>query len=103
MNNVIIFDTEYTTWENAKDCDWSEQWMEKEIVQIAAVKVNIDNMEILAEFASLVKPVINPLLSDCFIQLTGIDNTNVKNNGVSFKDAYKSFCDFAEDLECFVH
>ena len=100
MNNVIIFDTEYTTWENSKDCDWSEPWMEKEIVQIAAIKVDMDTMKISGEFECLVKPVINPILSDCFIRLTGINNDDVAKGSISFKEAYEKFCDFAGDLEC---
>ncbi|MFI3242186.1 MAG: exonuclease domain-containing protein [Alphaproteobacteria bacterium] len=100
MTDVVIFDTEYTTWENSKDCDWGEPWMEKEVVQIAAIKINLEKLEILEEFECLVKPVINPVLSDCFIRLTGIDNEQVEKGGVSFKEAYERFSNFAGDLEC---
>ena len=99
-NNVIIFDTEYTTWDNSRECDWSDEGQEKEIVQIAAIKVNMKTMEILGEFECLVKPVINPILSDCFIRLTGIENCDVEKNGISFERAYENFCDFCGDLEC---
>jgi len=37
---IIIFDTEYTAWEGAKERNWSGSGEHREIVQIAAVKID---------------------------------------------------------------
>ncbi len=100
MTTVIIFDTEYTTWAKKNNTFWPEVWMKKEIVQIAAIKLNIDNMQIIEEFECLIKPTINPLLSDEFVNLTGINNEDVAKCGISFSEGFNKFYNFAKGLDC---
>ncbi len=91
MSEVIFYDTEFTTWEGAMDRDWSGPNEYRELVQIGALRFNLETLEEGEEFLILVKPVKNPALSDFFTQLTGISNADVANDGLSFPDAYRQF------------
>lgn len=101
MNEFVIFDTEYTSWQGCMEKGRAD-WQKEEIVQIAAIKVN-SNLAIESEFNVYVKPQINPVLSDYFINLTGITNQMVQNNGIDFLDAYQQFKAFSKGLVCLSH
>ena len=65
MIEFVVFDTEFTAWEGSMQRQWSEPWEHREIIQIAAVKVQASstNVRITETFNELVLPVINPTLS----------------------------------------
>lgn len=91
-NPVVIFDLEYTTWEGAMERGWTGPGEFCEIVQIGAVK--LDRRRGFAEtsdFQILVKPQINPDLSEYFIDLTGITQERVDVEGISFPEALAAF------------
>jgi inhibitor of KinA sporulation pathway (predicted exonuclease) len=95
MANILVFyDTEFTTWEGAMERDWSGPNEYRELVQIGAVRFNLDTLEELEEFLVLVKPKKNPVLSDFFVQLTGITNAEVTKDGLPFPEAYVRFQKF---------
>ena len=72
---IIIADLEYTSWEGALESGWSAPGQFREIVQIGAVRVDAgDGFVEMAHFSMLVRPTINPELSDYFVTLTGITN-----------------------------
>lgn len=97
MEKVILFDTEYTSWEGSLQRKWSEPWEHREIIQIAAVKLSIDEDVVEEEtYDCLVKPVVNPRLSDYFVQLTGISQAVVEEKGSQFQEAYQGFLAFCE-------
>ncbi len=98
----IIFDTEYTSWEGCNLNGWRD-WQKKEIVQIAALKVDGKTLEVIEKFNIYVKPKINPILSDYFVQLTGITNEKLAEFGIDFQSAYAEFCNFVKDLPCYSH
>jgi len=97
MNEVVIIDTEYTTWPGAIESDWTaEDWMHREIIQIAAVRVNLETGEELEALDIIVKPKINDTLSDLCIDLTTITQERLDNEGGPFPAALeqlKEFCD----------
>lgn len=95
----IIFDTEYTAWEGAMESNWSEPWQYKEVVQISAIKIKKD--KVVEEFNYLVRPSRNPLLSEYFVNLTGITNDLVQAQGISFGQAYSNFFEFAKGYVCY--
>ena len=99
--SFVIFDTEYTTWEGCLQHGWRDN-QKKEIVQIAALKVNSD-LKVLAELNLLCKPKINPVLSQYFIDLTGIDNNMVTQKGIDFTTAYTCFKNFVKKDVCYSH
>lgn len=97
----IIFDTEYTSWKGCQEHGWHGH-QKREIVQIAAIKVSND-LRVLDTFNVLCIPAINPVLSDYFIKLTGITNSQIRNRGISFQKAYKKFKKFVGTAKCLSH
>ncbi len=97
MSQLILFDTEYTAWEGSQERRWSEPWEHREIIQIAAVKVALEQGYVeTACFDRLVRPRLNPLLSAYITGLTGITQQEIDARGVSFDDAYRDFYSFCE-------
>ena len=97
-DTIVFYDTEFTTWEGALERDWSGPGEYRELVQIGAVRFNLETLEELDEFIILIKPKKNPVLSDCFVTLTGIKNADVAKNGVDFPQAYAAFQKFVGGL-----
>ncbi|MCF2947255.1 exonuclease domain-containing protein [Paraglaciecola aquimarina] len=102
---LVIFDTEFTAWQGSKERNWSEVWEHREIIQIAAIKVQIDltELKIISSFNCLVKPKINSKLSDYIIDLTGIEQHVLDEMGVDFPAVLQQFYQFTEQgsLACF--
>jgi inhibitor of KinA sporulation pathway (predicted exonuclease) len=97
---IVIFDTEYTAWEGSHQRNWSEPWEHREIIQIAAAHVFISkNVSVLSEFNVLVKPEINKNLSKYITQLTGIEQSDIDREGVTFSDAIQAFKNFCGDVK----
>ena len=95
---IVIFDLEYTTWEGAMARNWSGEGEYCEIVQIGAVKLDRRNdfCEI-ATFNRLVRPRVNPQLSDYFVNLTGVTQVEVDENGRPFPEVISDFHAFVGD------
>jgi DNA polymerase III epsilon subunit-like protein len=91
---IIVLDTEFTTWDGAHEANWAEPWQHRELVQIAAVKLALPGFEETACFETLVRPKVNPELSDCFVRLTGIGREDVAGRGLDFTEAQADFLDF---------
>jgi inhibitor of KinA sporulation pathway (predicted exonuclease) len=88
---IIIFDTEYTTWPQARERGWTGENEYRELVQIGALKVEWPTGKVIAEFNRLVRPVKNPKLSDYFIALTGITQEQVDRDGQLFPRVFDDF------------
>ncbi len=88
---LILFDTEYTAWEDSKETQWGGPNEYREIIQIGAIRVH--GLTETASFMRFVKPVKNPQLSGFIIGLTGISQADVEQ-GDSFSDAYTAFLAF---------
>jgi len=90
---IIIYDTEYTTWQGAQERDWGNPGEHREIVQIGAILVKTDKNSFpeIDGFDILVKPKINPTLSDYFINLANITQKEVDKEGFDFSEALKKF------------
>lgn len=93
---VVFYDTEFTTWEGAMQANWSLPGQYRELVQIGAIRFDIDSLREIDEFQILIKPVKNPLVSDFFTSLTGISNDQIAQEGVPFPDAYHAFSAFVQ-------
>lgn len=93
----IVMDTEFTTWPGAMDRDWSnpDEW--RELVQIAAVKIDpAQGFKEVDTFDVLVKPQWNPQLSDYFCDLTAISQEDVDTKGLLFNQAAEKFAQFVK-------
>jgi inhibitor of KinA sporulation pathway (predicted exonuclease) len=95
---VTVFDLEYTAWDGSLARDWSEDWEHREIIQIGAVRLSAeDGLAEIARFDALVRPTINPNLSDYVIELTGITEAGLAATGMSFREALDRFAGFVGD------
>ena len=94
--NIIIYDTEYTSWHGSLENNWSREDEYRELVQLSAIKIKINENDITIEdtFSEYCIPTINSCLSDYFINLTGITNNIIKNKGYKFNATGTS------DLSC---
>ncbi|MBT8519988.1 exonuclease domain-containing protein [Polynucleobacter paneuropaeus] len=98
----IIVDLEYTSWHDSLKTGWSGKGQYREIVNIGAIKVqNLSStLRVVDQFDVLVKPKINPVLSEYFINLTGITNDMVAA-GLSYENAMQKFLQFSSSIEYF--
>ncbi|MFA5174968.1 MAG: 3'-5' exonuclease [Patescibacteria group bacterium] len=100
---IVIFDLECTTWDGAAERNWSFPGEHREIVQVGAALVETKNLTEVASMEFWVKPKINPVLSQYFVNLTGIRQEEIDEKGVDFPIMLKDFfcfcCDF--QLYCF--
>ena len=95
--SVVVYDTEYTTWEGFRESGWDMPGKHMEIVQIGAVRVAPDDgWREQDTYSTLVVPKLNPELSDYFIELTGIDQQAIDKWGRPFPDALTEFVEFVE-------
>ncbi len=95
--HAIVFDLEFTAWEGSQARGWSEPGELKEVVQIGAVKLDAEALKIIDHFQMLVRPRVNPVISEYLVQLTGISNAALETHGVDFAIAYPAFLDFCGD------
>lgn len=95
MKEVLIFDTEFTAWSGSVARGWKGPGEHKEIVQIGAIVIDAKGFAEKASFSVLIRPVINPVLSDYFCKLTGISNEQLQQHGVDFAEGIARFQAFA--------
>lgn len=94
--HLTIFDLEFTAWEGSLARQWLGPGEFKEVVQIGAVRLNLQSLRMEDSFECLVRPRVNAVLSDYFESLTGITNGRLAAGGVDFEEAYRRFLDFAQ-------
>lgn len=82
MSGTVVYDLEYTTWEGARDRGWTGPGEHREVVQVGAVRLDGG-----AGLSLLVRPRLNPVLSDYFIRLTGVTQERVEAQGMGFEAA----------------
>ena len=102
-NQAVIFDLEFTAWEGSMDSRWTRPGELTEVVQIGAVKLDGHTLKEVDTFEMLIRPRVNPVLSDYLVELTGITNDAVASRGVDFVVAYRAFLDFVDGAETFAH
>lgn len=93
---VIVFDLEFTAWEGSLAQRWLAPGEFTEVVQIGAVKLDSRTCEECDWFEVLVKPRLNPVLSDYLVTLTGVSNRDIEARGLDFAQAYRRFVAFAD-------
>jgi len=94
---AVIFDLEFTAWEGSLQSRWTRPGEHTEVVQIGAVKLGTADLKEVDSFEMLVRPRINPELSEYFVALTGITNERLRAQGIDFITAYRAFLDFVGD------
>ena len=94
FKEVIVFDTEFTAWAGSMERKWQGPGEFREIVQIGAVCIDAKSFAERASFQVLIRPVLNPVLSDYFVALTRITNERVAEEGLDFEAGIAKFADF---------
>lgn len=102
-SRLVILDTEYTAWEGSKARQWSGKGEHRELVELAAIRVDRHALEEIASFRRLVRPRFNVRLSDYLVRLTGITQAELDQEGVDACDAITAFADWAgaDAIYCF--
>jgi len=96
MPQAVIFDLEFTAWTGSMQRNWMAPGEFKEVVQIGAVKVDTNTLAAIGEFECLVKPRLNPVISDYLTGLTGIAKAVVAAQGIDFGKAFERFVEFVD-------
>ncbi|MDP3727161.1 MAG: 3'-5' exonuclease [bacterium] len=94
----ILFDTEFTAWEGSQARGWSGPNEYRELVEIGAIKIASEDLAEFGAFDVFIRPERNPVLSDYFIQLTGITQATVDAEGVELETALRDFKDWCGGL-----
>jgi len=97
---ATILDLEYTTWEGARERQWSGKNEHREIVQIGAKKIEVSSNGVIRIIDTLnmyVKPQINTQLSDLFKELTAISQDKIDNDGIIFNKLITPLSEFIAD------
>lgn len=100
--SIIIYDLEFTAWDGSLKRKWSGKNEHREIVEIGAVRINLDTGAASEKhFSTLVKPTINHQISSYFTDLTGITQTHLDNHGVHLETALNAFFKFSDGASHF--
>jgi len=102
-DKIVIFDTEFTSWEGALERGWSGPNEHREIVQVAAQKIDLIHEMVIDRYEQLVRPRINSELSDYFQNLTGISQQSIDAGGVDFQEMFEVFDAWAGHLDRYAY
>lgn len=91
FKEVIVFDTEFTAWAGSMERKWQGPGEFREIVQIGAIRVDAKTFAERQSFQVLIRPVLNPVLSDYFVTLTRIGNERLAEEGLDFETGVENF------------
>jgi inhibitor of KinA sporulation pathway (predicted exonuclease) len=100
LKNFILYDTEFTCWEGSLARNWKGNGEHREIIQVSALKIN-ENLQIIDRINTTIKPIINPLLSEYCIHLTGLQQVDIDNsdNYSIFNEKFNKFTDYG-NINC---
>lgn len=99
----VILDTEYTAWEGSLERQWSGPGEDRELVELAAIRVEASSLAEIGSFRRLVRPRLRPRLSGYFVRLTGISQAELDADGLDASEAIAAFVGWAgaDALYCF--
>jgi len=91
---AVICDLEYITWPGTDERRWAKTDEYREIIRIGAISIDLDNLQEIKALDIIVKPSVNPALSDYCVTLTDITNEQIQTEGRAFLEALQMFTDF---------
>ncbi|MFH1423827.1 MAG: 3'-5' exonuclease [Candidatus Nealsonbacteria bacterium] len=97
----ILFDLECTSWDGAAARNWSGPGEHREVIQIGATLTDIERFTEQFTVKTLVKPRINPILSEYIKNLTGITQEDINQKGIDFAIFLQTFFDWCCDFEIY--
>src|ERR1700687_3908898 len=101
--DVIVFDTEFTAWKGSMERHWGGPAEYREIVQIGGISIDVETLAETGSFSVLIKPVMNPALSDYLMALTRITNERLAVEGTDFVSGVRAYLDFAAGRPMFCY
>jgi inhibitor of KinA sporulation pathway (predicted exonuclease) len=101
--DVIVFDTEFTAWKGSMERLWAGPGEYREIVQIGGISIDVETLAETGSFSVLIKPVMNPVLSDYLMALTRITNARLAAEGTNFVGGVRAYLDFAAGRPMFCY
>lgn len=93
-NEAVIYDLEYTTWSGALERSWSGKDEYREIIRIGAISIDLDSLQEIEALDVIVKPSVNPTLSNYCTKLTGVTDEQIQAEGLEIHEAIHKFVDF---------
>jgi inhibitor of KinA sporulation pathway (predicted exonuclease) len=96
---LIIFDLELTAWPGSLARNWSGLGEHAEVIQIGAARLD-EGLREVGSLDLIVRPRINPLLSDFIIGLTGLTQERVDRDGIDIEPAIARLAAFAQGVAC---
>lgn len=100
---IGILDLEYTAWDGSAKRGWSgaKEW--REIVQIGLILVDAGQSFSECDYIEfLVNPKCNPILSEYFIDLTGITQETLATQGKPLADRVDTLADFGTPMQTII-
>ncbi len=91
---AVIYDLEWTTWLGTLEREWSERDEYREIIRIGAISIDLYSLQEIEVLDVIVKPSINPILSDYCVKLTDITDEQIQAEGIELHEAIHKFVDF---------
>ncbi len=99
-DKIVVYDLEFTSWEGFLESGWSMPGKHCEIIQIGAIKLDCwQAFEEIDSLDLLVKPLINPVLSEYIMSLTGLSQRQIDSDGIAFPSAFQAFETFCQGAE----
>lgn len=104
MKTVIIFHADYVAHPNTKAGGWIASSSDfRELVHLAALKIDAQTLQILGGFDAYVKPLNELVLTKNFTSLTGITSQILQEKGHTFSEVYDAFVRFVGNSPCYSH
>ena len=99
--SFVIFDTEYIADKGMKEEGFCG-WQNREIIQIAEIKLDND-LKLIDRINLYIIPCLHKKIPQYFVDLTGINDEQMKKEGITFDKAYQVFRDFVGNDVCYSH
>ena len=74
---ALLIDLEFTCWEDSLRTDWADAARPAEVIEIGLAAYRVDTHAVGGSFASLVRPRVNPALSDYCHELLHIPQREI--------------------------
>ncbi len=95
---LVVLDLEFTAWRGSRERNWSRRGEHREIIHIGAVRLGpgpaFEETDILD---ILVRPARNPNLSDYIVDLTGITQEELDEDGMPYAEAQEMLDEFVTE------
>jgi DNA polymerase III epsilon subunit-like protein len=96
MTTIVVYDLEFTSWPDSLTYWWDAPGQYREVTQIGAVRYDTDQKKVIDRFNCLVRPVVNPQISDYNLNLIGHRQLDI-DRADDLATVYPKFVDWAGD------